>query len=191
MPLPASPNRKALHDRVVHFQGYERADGLFEIDAHLVDRKSYPLDIPGEERVLPPGEPVHDFWLRVVVTRDLEVREIVTASDAVPHAECHGGGAALASLVGQRIAAGWTERVKRAVGGRQSCTHLMELLVTLGTAAFQTIARVRLARFDEAGKDGRPARIDSCYALAAGSPVVLRLWPAHYRPDATRDVDLD
>ena len=179
MPLPDSPGRKPLHHRNVDFRGFERDDGLFEVDAHLVDRRSYAIQPPAGERMVPAGEPIHDLWLRIVVTGDLEVREIVTASDTVPYSACHGGAAALQALVGARIAAGWTRRVKEALGGPRACTHLMELLLAIGTAAYQTVARVRLQRFDAPGRDGRPAKIDSCFAYASDGPLVRKLWPQH------------
>jgi hypothetical protein len=157
---------------------------LFEVDGHLIDRKTHPLRPPGGDRTVAPGEPIHDLWVRVVFTGDLEVRDIVTASDAVPYPMCQGGGATLRDLVGTRIAPGWTQHVKQAVAGARSCTHLMELLLTLGTAAYQTITHIRLTQADDERNDVRPAKIDSCFAYASNGPIVLARWPQHYRSKA-------
>ena len=41
--MALSPNaaREHLHTRALEFQGYRRDDGLFDIEAHLTDVKSY------------------------------------------------------------------------------------------------------------------------------------------------------
>jgi hypothetical protein len=67
--------------------------------------------------------------------------------------------------------------VKSRLGGAQGCTHLMELLLPLATAAYQTIQPVRLRRPDALDAGGRPMKIDSCYAYAGHRDVVARRWP--------------
>jgi hypothetical protein len=83
-------------------------------------------------------------------------------------------------MVGDRISAGWSRRVKQKLGGRASCTHLMELLLPMATAAYQTIAPVRLNRPERLGLDGRPVRLDSCLAYAGDGEVARQRWPEHY-----------
>jgi len=85
------------------------------------------------------------------------------------------------TIVGERIKPGWSAMVKERLGGAAGCTHLMELLPPLATAAFQTLSEVRLARPAVLDKRGRPAKIDSCYAFASHREVVLRRWPQFHR----------
>ena len=37
------PQRRRLHVRRVTYEGFERADGLFDIEAHLVDTKDHDI----------------------------------------------------------------------------------------------------------------------------------------------------
>ena len=43
MPLPDPVPREPLHTRRVECRGYRRADGLWDIEGHLVDTKAYPF----------------------------------------------------------------------------------------------------------------------------------------------------
>jgi hypothetical protein len=72
--------------------------------------------------------------------------------------------------------------VRRRLGGAQSCTHLMELLIPMATAAIQSLSAVRRVRPDELDATGRPKRIDSCYAYGAQQELVQLRWPEYYRP---------
>ena len=83
-------------------------------------------------------------------------------------------------MVGERIAHGWTSKVKERLGGKASCTHLMEMLIPLATAAYQTLTSTRLKRPESVDANGRPRKIDSCYAYASDREIVHRLWPMHY-----------
>ena len=40
MPLTNPAPRKLMHTRAIDCKGYERADGLWDIEAHLVDTKT-------------------------------------------------------------------------------------------------------------------------------------------------------
>jgi hypothetical protein len=116
------------------------------------------------------------------VDASLVVKDVVAVVDGFPFADCPHAAGSLAQLKGARIAAGWTARVKSLLG-KESCTHLVELLIPLGTAAYQTLAEVRFARGDELDDTGRPVRIDSCYAYSEARDLVLRRWPAFHKPD--------
>ena len=66
MPLSEPQERKLLHSRDIALRGYQRGDGLFDIEAHLTDIKSYGFDL--EDRGwIEPGEPLHGMWLRMTV----------------------------------------------------------------------------------------------------------------------------
>jgi hypothetical protein len=136
-----------------------------------------------ERGVVAPGEPIHDMWLRLIVDEELVVKDIIAVTDASPYQVCREAVEPMRKIVGERIKAGWSAMVKEKLGGAAGCTHLMELLMPLATAAFQTISAVRLARPDTLDKSGRPVKIDSCYAFASHREVVLRRWPQFHRAD--------
>jgi len=177
MPLPESPSRTQLHLRRIEMRGFRREDGLFEIDGRVTDTKTYDIQRSDIQRGAPAGAPIHDMWLRLVVDDDLVVRDLLAVTDASPYDVCRDAVAPMAKIIGERIKPGWSNMVKSKLGGAQGCTHLMELLLPLATAAYQTIQPVRLGRPDALDAAGRPSKIDSCYAYAADREVVARRWP--------------
>jgi hypothetical protein len=63
--------------------------------------------------------------------------------------------------------------------GAAGCTHLMEMLVTLGTTALQGIRGADADR-----KLAAEWKIDSCYAYGRERSVAKILWPEHSNPPA-------
>jgi Protein of unknown function (DUF2889) len=180
MPLPEATSRSELHHRRIDMRGYRREDGLFDIEGHVVDRRTYGVQRDGADAGTAAGSPVHDMWVRLVVDADLVVKDIVAVTDASPYSICREAVAPMAKIIGEQIKPGWSNMVKARLGGAQGCTHLMELLIPLATVAYQTIYPVRISRPDVLTASGRPAKIDSCYAFASHREVVARRWPAFH-----------
>ena len=120
MPLPPSGSREELHLRRIDLRGYQREDGMFEIDAHMVDTKSHPFQRWGEAAPASPGTALHDMWVRIVVDPDFVVRDIVAVTDASPYSACPEATAAMAVMKGERIGAGWTRNTPAIPSGRGS-----------------------------------------------------------------------
>ena len=57
-----------LHRAQVTYEGFARDDGLFDIEAHLVDAKDHDYELLTGVR--PAREAVHDMWVRVTIDRD-------------------------------------------------------------------------------------------------------------------------
>jgi hypothetical protein len=87
MPLPAAVAREQLHFRHIELRGFRRVDGLYDIEARLVDTKTEEIALPSG-RTIPQGAPLHDMSIRLVVDESLEVRDIVAATDAAPYGVC-------------------------------------------------------------------------------------------------------
>lgn len=194
MPLsPPTAPREPIHTRRVTCQGYRRADGLWDIEGHLTDVKSYGFDTEQRGR-LEPGDPIHEMWLRLTVDDTLTVRAVEAVTDKSPYHACGGITPRFQELVGLRIAAGWTQAVKQRLGGPRGCTHLVELLGPLATAAFQTafplINREREERAKAAAAAGtplpptkeRPALLNMCHIYASDGDFAQKNWPDHYKP---------
>lgn len=181
MPLPPSPHRTELHLRRIEMRGYRRDDGLYEIDGRVTDTKPHLLRTV-DTREIAAHTPIHDMWIRLVVDDTLLVHDIVAVSDSTPFLVCREAVAPMRVIVGERIKSGWSNMVKARLGGATGCTHLMELLIPLATAAYQTLTEVRLSRPDPVNAIGRPLKIDSCYAYAATRDLVRMKWPTYHRP---------
>ncbi|SAL01737.1 hypothetical protein AWB78_06198 [Caballeronia calidae] len=124
--------------------------------------------------------------VRIVFDQSLTVKSIDTQTAFAPYAACKSGGTNFDSLIGLRMIQGWSREVKSRLKGASSCTHLMELLGPMATTAYQTLADVRINTAPELDKDGRPVKIDSCWAYVAHGDVVQHLWPNFYRPSGNR-----
>src|SRR4029450_4793534 len=88
-----------------------------------------------------------------------------------------------AAIKGGRIGQGWRKRIRELFEGTQGCTHHTEMLVAMGTVAFQTIYSAKRQWDKVDAEKKRPPFLDSCHALASDSEVVQRFWPAFYTGD--------
>ena len=183
--------RELLHKRDFAFAGYRRADGHYDIEGRMTDRKTYafPNDFRGEIQA---DEPLHDMRICVTIDAEFRILEVVAETAAGPFAVCPAITPTLSALKGAQIGRGWTRLLREKFGGVKGCTHHLELLRTLATVAFQTVhgevsRRQREgcggARTEEPRDNGkRPALIDTCHALAADGEVVKTRWPDFYQP---------
>jgi Protein of unknown function (DUF2889) len=185
MPLSTPAPRGDAHHRTIDMKAYAREDGLFDVEAHLVDRKPFEFLRRGNPVPVPAGDAIHDLWVRMTVDQNFTVRAIEAASDVTPHRVCKEAEATLQVMVGERIASGWSSKVKERLRGARSCTHLMEILIPLATTAFQGITGMDPKRPLAMDDKTAAAKIDSCYAYGRHSELVMRLWPRHYQPQQT------
>jgi len=187
--LPSDPLREEVHCRQIEMRAFKRADGLFEIDAMLVDRKPHDLLPQPGARFVPANEPIHQLGLRLVFDDALVVRAIEPYTHFAPYPDCPDGGRALQTVVGLSMTGGWGREVRNRLSGARSCTHLMELLTPIATTAHQALRGFLTGRPEATDVDGRPKKIDSCYAFRAQGDVVLRRWPALHRPESADIAD--
>lgn len=179
MPLPPPADREPIHRREIACRGFRRRDGLWDIEGHLVDTKSYGFHNRhrGEVR---PGMPVHEMWIRLTIDDAFTVRDIEAATDAAPFRVCPDVAPAFKALIGASIGKGWRRAVAERVGGIHGCTHLVELLGPLGTVAYQTIYPLREREERAAATRARPGMLDTCHALRSDGEVVKEHWPEFY-----------
>lgn len=186
MPLPRPTPRKLLHTRQVDLRGYLREDGLVDIEAHLTDKKPFSFANRDRDGILA-GEPLHEMWVRMTVTGDLEIIACEASMDATPYAICPQIAPNMGRLVGLTIGKGFLRSANVRMAGVEGCTHLRELLQPLATTAFQTLVSLRLGESgtpDQAPVTSEPHAgakvINSCHAYNEEGPVIARL-----RADAT------
>ena len=196
MPLSPPAARDPLHTRAITIRGYQRSDGLYDIEAQLTDTKTY--DFVNDDRgMIEAGEPLHGMWLRLTVDEAMRVVQAEAATDHSPYAVCPRAAPNFARLEGLVIGKGFLKHAAERVGGAVGCTHLRELLQQVATTAYQTInpARARreleMAGAPRAGGEamderitqhfgGPPKMLGTCLAYGTDSPVVRRRWPHLY-----------
>jgi hypothetical protein len=182
MPLaePGS-SRQLLHTRTVRCYGYEREDGLWDIEGQMTDLKSYA--IPNQDRggLIVAGEPLHGMWVRLTVDAELLIHAVEAVTDWAPFRLCPEIVGRYQLLIGQHIKPGWNLKIKQLFKGVQGCTHLTELLGPLATTAYQTIhPRRRGEKRPPPGDQEQPRIINSCHALRSDGAVVREHWPRFY-----------
>lgn len=180
MPLPVSVEREELHQRQIVMRAYKRADGLYDIEARLMDTKTAPFSGPLSVKPLEAGLPIHDLWIRLVIDDNMLVHDAIASSDATPFPVCKEASVTLSVLKGETIGSGWNKIIREKLKGAASCTHLMELLSPMATTAMQAMWPVKQTRPTRVDVNGRPLKVDSCYAYAANRHVIKQLWPQYY-----------
>lgn len=186
MPLPTPVKRQHIHTRQINFAGYEREDGLFDIEAHLTDTKTYTFH-NNWRGMIEPGNPIHEMLLRVTIDDKFVVQAVEAATDNSPFSICPDIAPVYSRLVGLTMGPGWRKAIRERVAGIKGCTHLTELLFPMATVAIQTIRplqnhRRRIADSDSRRHVGRPFVLNTCHAWAEYSPVVQENAPDYYVP---------
>ena len=189
MGLPEAVAREKKHHRKIDCEGFLREDGLWDIDVHMVDTRTYDCSYDELHRdgVIRAGEPVHDMWLRFTIDLDFLIHDVQAASDETPFAICPRATEAMRKMIGLRIAPGWRSEVRQRIGSNESCTHLMDLLGQLTATAYQTLHAALEAREAKREKRRRPPIIDTCLALSSSGSIVKKRWPEFYVPAPTTE----
>ena len=193
MSLSDPAPRKRLHRRVIDCEGFDREDGLWDIEGRLTDTKDYRVE-NSWRGWLEPGTPFHDMLVRLTIDDDMTITAVEVAMQGTPFQICSNIEPDFQKLVGVKIVSGFTLRLTSLFGGTAGCTHVVELLGRMATVAYQTIpaGRKRRARVEVAvpssgppvdpGK--RPFYLNGCHAWASDGPLVKKLLPDYYEgPD--------
>ena len=187
---PNSPEvtRKQLHTRKIECRGFERSDGLWDIEAILIDTKNQEY-INHERGLVSSGEPIHKMTVTVTLDIDLIIRDIKVVMEYTPYNLCKSASDTMNNLIGLKIAAGWMKKARKRVGRTESCTHVMELLGPISSAAYQTMHWAIEERENTKPNRGDPMILDQCKTLARNSAVVKVMWPEFHQDNKTSEID--
>ncbi|OED42707.1 hypothetical protein AB833_05645 [Chromatiales bacterium (ex Bugula neritina AB1)] len=179
MSLSAATERQLKHTRNVTCEGYERTDGLWDIEAHLTDTKTYAIHPDNGGRVVNAGTPIHGMHVRLTIDTSLLVHAIEVNMEHTPYRSCNSIEAAFQSIVGERIGSGWRQLIREKIGGVKGCTHIAELMGPIATTAYQCLYKVL---FEESGV----VPLNGCHIWADNGQMVAEYFPQFYRA-ATQD----
>lgn len=184
MPLPsAAAQRQLKHRRQIDVQVYARGDGLWEVDALLVDTKTRIAHMADGPR--PPGTPIHEMLLRLVVNKALDIVEAGSETRWMPYVGiCDEHGDAYARLVGLNLLRNFRGALRERLGGVRGCTHLTELAQVLPTAVVQAFAGDVIDTRGHGEGASQPFQIDRCHALRSDGEAVRLHYPRWYRSAA-------
>lgn len=181
MALSTPTTRTPLHTRRLTLQGYQRDDGLLDIEGHLVDTK--PFDVPNKDRggFIQEGESLHEMRVRLTLDKEMLIHHAEAVAEWTPFNYCHNSTQTFPHLVGLKIGPGWNTRVKELLGGSKGCTHITEMLGQMATTAYQALYSAKRLEEHPMDSDEKPAILDSCFGLTTDGSVVAEHWPMFYR----------
>ncbi|MDC0111716.1 DUF2889 domain-containing protein [Emcibacteraceae bacterium] len=183
MPLSKSQPRKLIHTRSIKLKGFNRDDGLWDIEAHMTDIKSYDVENKWRNGIAA-GDPIHEMWIRLTVDDNFLISAVEAVTDNSPFEMCPIITKSYQELVGIRIGRGWRRAINEKVKGRKGCTHITELLQPLATVSFQTLMgniQNKINKKNEQGRFLKPIVLNSCHAWAEDSEIVKAHLPDHYK----------
>ncbi len=170
--------RRLVHTRRVAVEAFLRDDGLWDLEARLVDLKA--RDFPLVSGVRLAGEPVHDMLLTITINRSFEVLAARAQTNRMPYpGACNQITPAYEKLVGLNLLKGFKKAATERLSGVDGCTHMTELTAVLPTAAVQAFAGER----PEPAADGeqKPFQLDRCHAMRTDGAAVRQFYPKWFR----------
>ncbi len=183
MPLPAPDvGRKPLHTRRIVCEGFQRDDGLWEVDGWITDVKAYSFE-NADRGTITAGEQLHGMGLRMTVDDDFVIRNIEAVTDFAPFRACPSITPNFKKLIGLKIVHGFTAKSRALMGGIEGCTHLVDLLGPIATTVLQTMTirfRTQTKALRESGASVKPMLLNSCHSWSSDGAVVKREYPDYY-----------
>ncbi len=184
------PTRRHVHKRTISADVYARDDGLWDVEAELIDTKAQDFRLATGVRVV--GEPIHHMRLKITIDTTLRVVDALAESVRVPYpGYCETIAPDYGQLVGLNLMNNFRRDVRERLGGIEGCTHITELTNVLPTAAVQAFAgevfRTREATASDPApgapvpSDQKPFQLDRCHALRSDGGAVAEFYPRWYR----------
>lgn len=174
-------SRRLVQTRSISLQVYARDDGLWDIEAELIDTKTRDFELAAGLRRA--GQPIHHMRLTLTIDIAFHIVDADAHTLAAPYpGYCEDYGDAYRSLIGLNLLHGFSHAVRQRLHGALGCTHITELTRVLPTAVIQAFAG-EVVR-PEASEGKQPFQLDRCHALRLDGPAVLRYYPRWARPAA-------
>lgn len=168
-----------VHERKLTIHTYPLEDGRVIVEGRLRDERlvfGYHRD--GSPR--PPGV-VHWMGVRLLIgDRSLTILEAEAEMPTVPHALCPTVADSVKKLIGLTIVSGFSNQVRKRLGGVEGCSHMMHLVLAMGPAALhgywaaQSLEPYPVPRsFEEI--PGLPYLINSCQLWKEDGPLIQEI----------------
>ncbi len=172
--------RKKIHTRQMTIDSYERDDGLWDLEATLVDYKHYDFT-RSDGSVRKAGDPVHDMIICLTVDGEGLIKDANVSYAAAPYGGvCRAIEEAYKGLIGLHLLKGFRHKVREKFSRAKGCTHMSELAVLIPTVFVQSLSNKRINDAVDSGR--RPFQLEGCHAYALDSPVVKQFYPQWYVP---------
>jgi hypothetical protein len=167
-----------MHNRSIQVHSFERDDGLWDIEAELIDHKAYSF-IKRNGATQEAGQAIHHMFVRVTIDTQFEIIDAIAVYDAAPFdSSCSVISSAYRDLVGMNLLKSFRQQIKDRFGKTAGCTHMTELAGVLPTAAVQSMAGRKRAEAELTGR--KPFQLGGCHAWRPDSEVIKEHYPQWY-----------
>jgi len=125
---------KPVHRRGIEMHSYPLEDGSLIVEGRLKDDQLTPgYRWDGERR---PAGTVHEICVRILVGEwPLRILDAEAEMEQIPHELCPTTQESVRKIIGMTIAAGFSNEVRRRLGGIRGCAHMTFLVMAMGPAA--------------------------------------------------------
>jgi len=171
-------HKELIHTRSIKTQVFRRDDGLWEIEAYLLDTKG--KDFHLASGVKKQGEPIHEMKLWVLIDTQFNILDASSESLAVPYeGSCERINGDYKKLIGLNLVQGFRKSVHSLLSGIQGCSHITELCSVLPTTAIQAFAGevIKIRDHAEQNSEEMPFQLNRCHALRTDGEVVKKYHP--------------
>ena len=170
--------RQLIHTREIKTQVYRREDGLWDIEASLIDTKA--KDFPLASGVKLAGEPIHHMILSLVIDNQFNVLAASARTQSAPYVGyCDKIEPNYQMLVGLNLLNGFRGAVKEKFAGILGCSHMTELSTILPTVAIQAFAG-EVIKVADHGTGEMPFQLNRCHALRTDGDAVKKYHPTWF-----------
>ena len=170
---------KPIHSRSLDLKTYPVDDGKVIIEGWLKDdRFVQTFDLLGRKK---DKGLVHHMAVRLLVGNvPLTILDAESEMLHVPHELCHTTKESIKKVIGMEIKTGFSDEVRRVIGGIEGCAHLTHLVIVLGQEAVHgywtnTGSRPRTGQDPQEKAKSLSFAIDSCSIWREGGPLVHEL----------------
>lgn len=175
--------RELVHTRQISCRAFRLKNGFLEIEATLSDEKGQ--EVPFRSRPsVQVGQFMHRMSLTLTIDDDYVIRDVRVETQQAPWAACGETDAAYRGLVGLRLNAGFTRKMRDLLGGVQGCTHVTELVSQAANTYMQASWPDRIARQVAVAADPRhwPDKstltfVNHCHAWRQDGETLRREYP--------------
>jgi hypothetical protein len=177
--MDASKEMRAVHSRSINITTYLTGDDSIMLEGVLKDDRLCRTYLLSTGKEIEPGV-VHHFAVRLFVSGPaLLIEKVEVDMIHAPREDCLHTRDSLQPLAGRAIASGFTQWVKKNLGGPKGCSHLNALVIAMASAAVQGFWSARTSRRQDVKEavNGMSAQflIDTCWVWRADGPVAANL----------------
>jgi hypothetical protein len=186
--VSAETERELVHVRQITCRAFRLQNGWLEIEAGLTDEKGQQVAFRSRPPVQP-GSRMHGMSLLLTVDTEFMIRDVRVSTLIAPWAMCGGTDEAYRKLIGLRIGPGFSQQMKKLVGGVEGCTHVTELVAQAANTYMQASWPDRIARQMAIAADPRQwpdqsavGFVNHCHAWRQDGETLVQEYPELVAP---------